>query len=87
MAGDVPAPAGRAEPVRRAGVAAARYVATARVEAARRELESSDDTVAAIAARVGFGTAESMRRTFVRDLGAPPDDYRRRFAHHRKDQR
>jgi AraC-like DNA-binding protein len=59
--------------------------AEARVEAARRELESGDDTVAAIAARVGFGTAESMRRTFVRDLGAPPDDYRRRFSHHRKD--
>ena len=53
---------------------------TSRVEAARRELESSDDTVAAIAARVGFGTAESMRRTFVRDLGAAPDDYRRRFS-------
>jgi transcriptional regulator GlxA family with amidase domain len=67
------------------GVTPARYVATARVEAARRELESSDDTVATIAARVGFGTAESMRRTFVRDLGAAPDDYRRRFSHHRKD--
>jgi transcriptional regulator GlxA family with amidase domain len=67
------------------GVTPARYVAQARVEAARRELESGDDTVAAIAARVGFGTAESMRRTFVRDLGAPPDDYRRRFSHHRKD--
>ena len=63
------------------GVTPARYVAAARVEAARRELESSDDTVAAIAARVGFGTAESMRRTFVRDLGTPPDDYRRRFTH------
>ncbi len=67
------------------GVTPARYVATARVEAARRELESGDDTVAAIAARVGFGTAETMRRTFVRDLGAAPDDYRRRFTRHRKD--
>jgi transcriptional regulator GlxA family with amidase domain len=68
------------------GVTPARYVATARVEAARRELESGDDTVAAIAARVGFGTAESMRRTFVRDVGTAPDDYRRRFTRHRKDQ-
>ena len=67
------------------GITPARYVAATRVEAARRELEASDDTVAAIAARVGFGTAESMRRTFVRDLGAAPDDYRRRFDHHRKD--
>ena len=65
------------------GVTPARYVATARVEAARRELEETDETVAAIAARVGFGTSESMRRTFVRHLGTPPDDYRRRFARHR----
>lgn len=61
------------------GTTPARYVATARVDAARRELEQSDDTVTAIARRVGFGTAESMRRTFLRDLGTPPDDYRRRF--------
>ena len=64
------------------GVTPARYVAAARVDAARRELEETDETVAAIAARVGFGTAESMRRTFVRHLGTPPDDYRRRFTHH-----
>jgi transcriptional regulator GlxA family with amidase domain len=63
------------------GLSPARYVAAARVDNARRELEQSDDTVAAIAARVGFGTAESMRRTFVRHLGASPDEYRRRFTH------
>lgn len=62
------------------GTTPARYVATARVEAARRELEETDGTVAAIAARLGFGTSESMRRTFVRHLGTPPDDYRRRFT-------
>jgi len=67
------------------GITPARYVATARVDAARRELEDSGDTVAAIAARVGFGTAESMRRTFLRDVGTAPDDYRRRFTHHRKE--
>ena len=48
------------------GVTPARYVATARVEAARRELEETDASVATIAVRAGFGTAESMRRTFVR---------------------
>ena len=63
------------------GITPARYVANVRVDAARRELEDGPDSVAAIAARVGFGTAESMRRTFVRDLGTPPDDYRRRFTH------
>ena len=67
------------------GTTPARYVAAARVEAARRDLEDGADTVAAIAARVGFGTAESMRRTFLRDVGASPDDYRRRFSHQRKD--
>ncbi|MET0459217.1 MAG: helix-turn-helix domain-containing protein [Ilumatobacteraceae bacterium] len=67
------------------GITPARYVAAARVAAARRELEDTDEPVAAIAAAVGFGTAESMRRTFVRDLGTPPDDYRRRFTHHRND--
>ncbi len=61
------------------GTTPAQYVAAARLDAARRELEQSDDTVAAIARRCGFGTAESMRRTFLRHLGAPPDDYRRRF--------
>jgi transcriptional regulator GlxA family with amidase domain len=63
------------------GLSPSRYVSAARVDCARRELEQSDDTVAAIAARVGFGTAESMRRTFVRHLGASPDEYRRRFTH------
>ncbi len=65
------------------GLSPARYVAAARLDSARRELEQSDDTVATIAARVGFGTAESMRRTFVRHLGASPDEYRRRFTHKR----
>ena len=39
------------------------------------------DTVDAIARRCGFGTAETMRRTFVRHLGVSPDDYRQRFRH------
>jgi transcriptional regulator GlxA family with amidase domain len=63
------------------GLSPARYVAAARVESARRELEQSADTVAIIAARAGFGTTESMRRTFIRHLGTSPDDYRRRFTH------
>jgi transcriptional regulator GlxA family with amidase domain len=61
------------------GVPPARYVASVRVEAARRELETTTATVDAIARRVGFGTAETMRRTFLRRIGVAPDDYRRRF--------
>lgn len=63
------------------GEAPGQYVERVRVEAARRELEETDDTVAAIARRCGFGTAETMRRSFVRRVGVPPDHYRRRFGH------
>lgn len=56
------------------------YVERVRTEAARRQLEETDDTVAAIAARCGFGSAESMRRNFVRRIGISPDQYRKTFA-------
>lgn len=56
------------------------YVERIRIEAARRQLEESDDTVTVIAQRCGFGTAETMRRNFVQRLGVPPDQYRRTFA-------
>jgi transcriptional regulator GlxA family with amidase domain len=61
------------------GATPARYVEQARVEAARRRLEESDDGVDAIATACGFGTAETMRRTFLRALHVAPTDYRRRF--------
>lgn len=61
------------------GVSPARYVAAVRLEAAKRSLETSTDTVESIARDCGFGTAETMRRTFHRRLGASPDQYRQRF--------
>jgi transcriptional regulator GlxA family with amidase domain len=61
------------------GATPARYVEQARVEAARRRLEESDDGVDAIAAGCGFGTAETMRRAFLRAVHVAPTDYRRRF--------
>ena len=61
------------------GMSPARYVARVRVETARRSLETSSATVDTIALRCGFGTAETMRRTFTRRLGVSPDQYRRRF--------
>lgn len=57
----------------------ARYVERVRVEAARRELETTADTLDVIATRCGFGTAETLRRSFHRRLGVAPDAYRRRF--------
>lgn len=61
------------------GLSPAQYVIAVRVEAARAALESTRDTVGTIARRCGFGTAESMRRTFAQRLGVSPDQYRRRF--------
>ncbi len=61
------------------GVTPARYVEQARVETARRLLEDTNDGVDAIARRSGFGSAETMRRVFVRVVRTTPNDYRRRF--------
>jgi transcriptional regulator GlxA family with amidase domain len=62
------------------GEAPGQYVERIRTEAARRQLEETDDTVVAIATRCGFGTAETMRRNFIRRVGIPPDQYRKAFA-------
>ena len=62
------------------GEAPGAYVERIRTEAARRQLEETDDTVTAIAARCGFGSAETLRRNFVRRLGISPDQYRKTFA-------
>ena len=61
------------------GKTPAAYVEQVRVEAARRTLELTDAPVAAIASDCGFGTEETMRRSFHRALGVAPSDYRRRF--------
>ncbi|MFT7837672.1 DJ-1/PfpI family protein [Saccharothrix sp. BKS2] len=55
------------------------YVERVRVEAARRALAEADDPVEAIARRLGFGSAETLRRAFHRHVGVAPSDYRERF--------
>jgi len=64
---------------REVGETPARWVERARVEAARRLLEESDAGVDAVAARCGFGTAESLRRAFLRRVRVSPAAYRSRF--------
>ena len=54
------------------GMPPAKFVAHVRVDAARQELERSSDTVATIAKRCGFGTAETLRRSLHRHLGVSP---------------
>ncbi len=61
------------------GVTPGRYVERVRVEAARRRLEESGDGVEQVAARCGFGSAEGMRKAFLRTLRVPPSAYRSRF--------
>ncbi len=61
------------------GVTPARYVESVRLEAARRALEDSAQPVAGVALECGFGTPETMRRSFLRALGVGPAEYRRRF--------
>lgn len=64
---------------RETGETPGRFVQRARLEAARRDLEESRRGVDQVAARCGFGTAETMRRTFVKHLRISPKDYRQRF--------
>jgi transcriptional regulator GlxA family with amidase domain len=64
---------------REIGMTPARYVEKVRVEAARRRLEESTHGVDRIADACGFGTAETMRRAFIRTVRVPPSAYRGRF--------
>jgi transcriptional regulator GlxA family with amidase domain len=61
------------------GESPSRFVERTRLEAARRELEETTDTLDVVAARCGLGSAETLRRVFQRHLGVAPDAYRRRF--------
>lgn len=62
------------------GQTPARTVERFRVEAAKRLLGESALPVKRIAARCGFGSEESMRRSFVRLLQIAPQTYRERFS-------
>jgi transcriptional regulator GlxA family with amidase domain len=61
------------------GVTPARAVERVRVEAARQALGESGLPVKRIARDCGFGSEETMRRSFLRILAVPPHAYRERF--------
>lgn len=61
------------------GMTPARFVEQARLEAAKVLLATGDQSQDAVARRVGFGTPDTMRRTFRRNLGVSPGVYRSRF--------
>lgn len=57
----------------------ARFVERVRVEAAREQLERGATSIETVATACGFGSAETLRRAFLRVLGVGPSDYRARF--------
>jgi transcriptional regulator GlxA family with amidase domain len=62
------------------GLTPARAVEKMRVEAACQLLSTTRDPVKRIARRCGFGSEETMRRSFIRQIAVAPDDYRARFS-------
>ncbi|MFD0273650.1 GlxA family transcriptional regulator [Kitasatospora sp. NPDC127111] len=50
-----------------------------RVLLAQQHLEATDESIAAIARRAGFGTIDNLRHHFARRLGTTPRSYRRTF--------
>ncbi|KJY19775.1 MULTISPECIES: helix-turn-helix domain-containing protein [unclassified Streptomyces] len=56
-----------------------KWVLRQRVLLAQELLESTDDTVDAIAGRCGFGNAAALRHHFLRTLGTTPNAFRRAF--------
>ena len=61
------------------GQAPLQWLLTQRVRRAQELLESTDESVEAVATATGMGTATTLRRQFKRIVGVPPDTYRRSF--------
>lgn len=58
----------------------ARAIEHLRVEAAQRMLVDTSMPIKRVAKRCGFGSEETLRRSFRRQLATAPRDYRERFA-------
>jgi transcriptional regulator GlxA family with amidase domain len=57
----------------------AKAIERLRLDQARTLIETTNLRLITIAARVGFGSEERLRRSFQRALGVAPNDYRERF--------
>ena len=62
------------------GLAPYQYVLGQRIERACRLLEGGRVPIVEISERCGFGSEETLRRSFTRLLAATPQDYRARFS-------
>jgi transcriptional regulator GlxA family with amidase domain len=61
------------------GVTLIAFLNDARIDAARRLLESTAFSIKEIASRCGFENGESLRRLFTRRIEISPQEYRQRF--------
>lgn len=61
------------------GTTPLQWLLTQRIRRAQELLETTDDSVDAVATATGMGTATTLRRHFNRTVGVPPDTYRRTF--------
>lgn len=61
------------------GTTPLQWLLTQRIHRAQELLETTDDSVDAVAEATGMGTATTLRRHFNRTVGVPPDTYRRTF--------
>jgi transcriptional regulator GlxA family with amidase domain len=64
---------------RELGKTPSHYVLQMRAEAARRQLERTDQGLKQIAGACGFRSTDSMRRAFLRSVGTTPHKYRRQL--------
>jgi AraC family transcriptional regulator, transcriptional activator FtrA len=61
------------------GQAPMQWLLAQRVRRAQELLETTDESIEAVARATGMGTATTLRRQFKRIVGVPPDSYRRSF--------
>jgi len=64
------------------GQTPARAVELIRIETARRLLADTPLAIKRIAVQCGFGSEETLRRSFLRAMGVTPQAYRERFSAH-----
>lgn len=55
------------------------FLADARIDAARRHLEATEQSIKEIANKCGFESADALRRVFLKRLAISPLEYRQRF--------
>jgi len=69
------------------GTSPLQWLLTQRVNRAQELLENTDHSIGRIAERCGLGTGATLRRHFNRQVGVPPETYRRTFRQDRRSRR